>query len=172
MPLIIHFRLNDNFELHLCQFFAPVYSGRSSNRIRFLARAAQLSEGLFLCPYRRFLKGFIPGPTLLSARIKRSKYINLSLVFEKVIEPFRMNNQKTQCEQCLRVDNSRSGYSEFSLIGCGITEARRFIYTAKGKQRITSLLSYLRIENKSIGKSDSQRYQKFCSRDIKPFLCP
>lgn len=112
MPLSSNIIINARKYLFLYHFAVRLRTMAFSKYL-ILARAAQLSEWLFLCSYMRFLNGFIPGPMLLSAQIKRSKYISLSLVFEKAFESFRMNNQKTQCEQCLRVDNSRSGYSGF-----------------------------------------------------------
>lgn len=142
MPLKNKIHINANNNLFL-RTNAHLRANSSSVFYVLANRAAWYSTGLFLFISQRSLNGFIPGLMLLCARIKRSLYKRLRLVFEKVVEPFRLNNSKTQCEQCLRVDNSRSGYPEFSLIGCGISEARCLLYIAKGEQRITPLLSYL-----------------------------
>lgn len=117
-------------------------------RYKVLANwAAGLSRGLFLCHFLRVLNGFIPAAILLTPRNERFRYIRLRLVFEKSCEAFRLNNPKTQCEQCLWVDNSRSGYSGFSLIGWGMSEAPlSYIHSKREANLITSLLEYLKRE--------------------------
>jgi hypothetical protein len=100
---------------------------RSNNSFFSLLRLATgslgFTKGLFLFPKLKVFKRFYSWANVAYARIKRFRYISLRLVFEKAGEPFRLNNQKTQSEQCLRVDNSRSGFTGFSLLGWGITEA-------------------------------------------------